>query len=189
MPSKSTRASAPPRKTPVAADQAQRFSPFVGSALEQLSADLDDVSSLLTDVMCSMSGGWDMKAMCRCSAFASGAQALVDRLRATCDAHFDASTRLDEGTARTQKGAPALAANADQAPICTPFVGSALDQLSADLDDVSSLLTDVMCSMSGGWDMKAMCRCSAFASGAQALVDRLRAKCDAHFDPITAGVQ
>lgn len=91
MPSKSTRASAPPPRSTSAADQAKCFSPFVGTALEQLSADLDDVSSLLTDVMCSMSGGWDMKDMGRCSAFASGAQALVDRLRVTCEAHFDAA--------------------------------------------------------------------------------------------------
>lgn len=91
MPSKSTRASAPPVKSSATADQAQCCSPFAGLALDQLSADLDDVSSLLTDVMCSMSAGWDMKEMSRCTAFASGAKALVDRIRAVCDDHFAAS--------------------------------------------------------------------------------------------------
>lgn len=84
-----------PPSAPTSAEQSPRRSPFTGEELDKLSADLDDVSSLLTDVMCSMSYGpsWDRQSMNRCGAFARGAQALVDRLRDICDAHFEAERR------------------------------------------------------------------------------------------------
>lgn len=113
-----------------------------------------------------MRAQWNAQEMRNCAAILCGALSLIESVTTSIR---DQAEDEDEDTP------PARNVRDHSVAPPTPAVqGRDFSAMSCELDDASSLLTDASCSMTAGWEMQALARCSAMIAGAKALIDRSR---------------